>query len=80
VQPSSGEVAWKTYVIPDQRKPTRTNKIGTQLYGPSGAAIWSSPTVDEKTGTILVEDFLDRPLNVTAWEKGSNEGRAPERW
>ena len=51
---ASGEVAWKTYVIPDQPKPTRTNKIGTQLYGPSGAAIWSSPTVDEKTGTIYV--------------------------
>src|SRR5688572_17731558 len=51
---ATGEVAWKTYVIPDQPKPTRTNKIGTQLYGPSGAAIWSAPTFDEKTGTLYV--------------------------
>jgi len=54
LEAKSGKRLWKTYVIPDQPKPTRTNKIGTQLYGPSGAAIWSSPTIDEKTGTIYV--------------------------
>ena len=65
---ASGEVAWKTYVIPDQPKPTRTNKIGTQLYGPSGAAIWSSPTVDEKTGTIYVAtgDSYSDPVAATS--------------
>ena len=51
---ATGEVVWKTYVIPEPPKPTRTNKVGTQLFGPSGAAIWSSPTIDEKTGTIYV--------------------------
>ena len=51
---ASGEVVWKTYVIPDTPKPTRTNKIGTQLHGPSGAAIWSSPTIDEKAGALYV--------------------------
>jgi polyvinyl alcohol dehydrogenase (cytochrome) len=65
---ATGEVAWKTYVIPDQPKPTRTNKIGTQLYGPSGAAIWSSPTVDEKTGTIYVAtgDSYSDPVAATS--------------
>jgi polyvinyl alcohol dehydrogenase (cytochrome) len=65
---ASGEVAWKTYVIPDQPKPTRTNKIGTQLYGPSGAAIWSSPTIDEKTGTIYVAtgDSYSDPVAETS--------------
>src|SRR5437899_2712475 len=38
---STGSVLWKTYIIPDPPKATRTNKVGTQLYGPSGAAIWS---------------------------------------
>src|SRR5262249_40065530 len=54
LEAATGEVAWKTYVIPDEPKPTRLNKIGTQLFGPSGAAIWSSPTVDERTGSLYV--------------------------
>src|SRR4029453_1078723 len=65
---ASGEVAWKTYVIPDQPKPTRTNTIGTQLYGPSGAAIWSSPTLDERTGTLYVAtgDSYSDPVAATS--------------
>ena len=65
---ASGEVVWKTYVIPDQPKPTRTNKVGTQLYGPSGAAIWSSPTLDEKTGTLYVTtgDSYSDPAAATS--------------
>ncbi len=51
---ATGEVAWKAYVIPEAPKPTRKNKVGTQLFGPSGAAIWSSPTIDEKTSTLYV--------------------------
>jgi polyvinyl alcohol dehydrogenase (cytochrome) len=61
---TNGEVAWKTYVIPDEPKPMRKNKVGTQLYGPSGAAIWSSPTIDEKTRTIYVatgDSYSDPP-------------------
>ncbi len=42
----SGRILWKTYAIPDPPKPTRKNAAGTQLMGPSGAAIWSSPTLD----------------------------------
>jgi polyvinyl alcohol dehydrogenase (cytochrome) len=51
---ATGDVAWKSYVIPDAPKPTRVNKVGTQLFGPSGAAIWSSLTIDEKAGSIYV--------------------------
>jgi polyvinyl alcohol dehydrogenase (cytochrome) len=51
---ATGAVAWKTYTIPEPAKPTRTNKAGTQLYGPSGAAIWSSPTIDAKAGVVYV--------------------------
>jgi polyvinyl alcohol dehydrogenase (cytochrome) len=60
----TGEVVWKTYVIADPPKPTRTNKLGTQLYGPSGAAIWSSPTIDEKTSALYVgtgDSYSDPP-------------------
>ncbi len=46
VTASTGVVRWKSYVIPDEPRRIRTNSVGTQLWGPSGAAIWSSPTVD----------------------------------
>ena len=42
-----GRPIWKTYTIPES-KPTRKNSIGTQLWAPSGVAVWNSPTVDAK--------------------------------
>jgi polyvinyl alcohol dehydrogenase (cytochrome) len=43
---ATGKTIWKTYTIADAARPTRKNKAGTQLWGPSGAAVWSSPTLD----------------------------------
>ncbi len=43
---AAGKTIWKTYTIADAARPTRKNKAGTQLWGPSGAAVWSSPTLD----------------------------------
>jgi polyvinyl alcohol dehydrogenase (cytochrome) len=43
---STGKQLWKTYTIPEQAHKTKKNKIGTQLWGPSGAPIWSSPAID----------------------------------
>jgi polyvinyl alcohol dehydrogenase (cytochrome) len=42
----SGMRMWQSFTIPDPAQPTRLNATGTQLYGPSGAAVWSSPTLD----------------------------------
>ncbi|HEY1757001.1 MAG TPA: PQQ-binding-like beta-propeller repeat protein [Bryobacteraceae bacterium] len=50
---SDGKQLWKTYTI-DVPKPTKKNKSGTQLWGPSGAPIWSSPTIDEKLNVVYV--------------------------
>src|SRR5262245_19548558 len=50
----TGERRWKTYTIPDEAKPTRRNAVGTQMFGPSGAAIWSAPTIDPARGMIYV--------------------------
>ncbi len=44
---STGKQIWKTYTIEEPHK-TKKNKIGTQLWGPSGAPIWSSPSIDVK--------------------------------
>jgi polyvinyl alcohol dehydrogenase (cytochrome) len=50
----SGKQIWKSYTIPEEPKKTRTNKIGTQLWGPSGASVWGSPTIDAKRNTLYV--------------------------
>lgn len=50
----TGKRVWKTYVIPEEPKPTKKNAKGTQLYGPSGAGVWSAPTIDEKRGVLYV--------------------------
>jgi polyvinyl alcohol dehydrogenase (cytochrome) len=47
----TGEQVWKTYTIPEP-KPTRKNSVGTQLWAPSGVAVWNSPTIDAKRRAI----------------------------
>jgi polyvinyl alcohol dehydrogenase (cytochrome) len=51
---ASGKQIWKAYAIPEAPKPTRKNSSGTQLMGPAGAAIWSSPTIDIDRKLIYV--------------------------
>ena len=46
IDAATGTLIWKTYTIADEAKPTRRNAIGTQLYGPSGGGVWSSPAID----------------------------------
>ena len=42
----TGRVVWKTYTIADEPRPRGESSAGVTLYGPSGNAIWSSPTID----------------------------------
>ena len=44
----TGKLLWRTYTIADAPQPTEKNKAGVQMHGPSGAAVWSTPTFDEK--------------------------------
>ncbi len=48
---ATGDQVWKAYTIPES-KPTKKNSAGTQLYGPSGVAVWNSPTIDAKRRTV----------------------------
>jgi polyvinyl alcohol dehydrogenase (cytochrome) len=50
----TGKQVWKTYTIDEAPKPTRKNKAGTQLWGPSGAGVWSTPAIDTKLNAIYV--------------------------
>jgi polyvinyl alcohol dehydrogenase (cytochrome) len=49
---ATGKQIWKTYTIPEEAHKTKKNKIGTQLWGPSGAPIWSSPSIDVKRNVL----------------------------
>lgn len=51
---ANGKQLWKTYTIDAQAQPTIKNRIGTQLMGPSGVAVWAAPTIDTKRGVLYV--------------------------
>jgi len=51
---STGKLIWKSYTIAEPAQPVRKNKQGTQLWGPAGAGVWSSPTVDPKRHAVYV--------------------------
>jgi len=50
----TGELNWQSYTIPEESRPVRRNWLGGQQWGPSGAGVWSSPTVDEKRQRVYV--------------------------
>lgn len=61
---ANGKQLWKTYTIPDPPSVTKKNSAGTDMYGPSGAAIWSSPTIDVKRKAVYVgtgNNYSDPP-------------------
>jgi polyvinyl alcohol dehydrogenase (cytochrome) len=65
---ATGRQIWKAYTIPEPPQPTKLNAIGTQLYGPSGAAVWSAPTIDVQRGALYVAtgDSYSNPAAETS--------------
>jgi len=51
---ATGATIWKTYTISESAKPTTKTATGVQKRGPSGAAVWSAPTIDVKRNAIYV--------------------------
>jgi polyvinyl alcohol dehydrogenase (cytochrome) len=65
---ATGKQIWKAYTIAEAPHPTIRNAIGKQLYGPSGASVWSSPTIDAKRGAIYVatgNSFSNPPADTS---------------
>ena len=54
IDTATGTIRWKSYTIPTVPAPFKKNAAGTQMYGPAGAAVWSSPTIDPKRGVLYV--------------------------
>ena len=62
LEASTGKVLWKSYAIAAEPKQQAKNKQGTQLWGPAGAGVWSSPTADAKQKRIYIttgDDYID---------------------
>ncbi len=51
---ATGRQIWKSYTISETPHPTEKNTAGVQLHGPSGASVWSSPTIDSQRGALYV--------------------------
>jgi polyvinyl alcohol dehydrogenase (cytochrome) len=64
---SDGSLVWKTYLVDVPRK-TGVTKQGRPNYGPSGAPVWSAPTVDARRGFLYVTtgDNYSSPATFTS--------------
>ena len=64
----NGKTVWRAYTILDPAVPVRKNRKGTQLWGPSGATVWSSPTLDLERGRLYVTtgDNYSDPASLTS--------------
>src|SRR5262249_40696573 len=51
---ATGDRIWQTFTIADAATPQGKNKNGVQLFGPSGAGVWSAPTIDPATNSLYI--------------------------
>lgn len=68
LDPASGNTVWKTYTIDQPAQPGAALKSGAKSMGPSGAGVWSSPTIDAKAGVLYVTtgDNYSQPASATS--------------
>ena len=50
----TGDLIWKTFTLTEEARPLWKNNQGVQQFGPSGAAVWSAPTIDSRRNAVYV--------------------------
>ena len=62
-----GQVVWKSFLV-DAPKQTGKTAIGTPTFGPSGAGVWSRPTIDAARGLLYITtgDNYSHPATATS--------------
>ena len=51
---ATGKRLWTSYTIPERAVALKKTSNGTQLWGPAGAGVWSSPSIDLKRRVVYV--------------------------
>ncbi|MEO5923188.1 MAG: PQQ-binding-like beta-propeller repeat protein [Bryobacteraceae bacterium] len=54
VDANTGKVLWRTQSIQEPLQSLGENSKGKQRFGPAGASVWNTPTVDAKRGVVYV--------------------------
>lgn len=54
LQPSNGEILWRAYMIEEAAAVTKKRLLLPDMRGPSGAPVWSQPTLDVSRNRIYV--------------------------
>lgn len=64
----TGRVIWRAYTVAEPPARKLKNKQGTTTLGPSGAAVWSSPTIDAERNALYVTtgDNYSDPVTETS--------------
>jgi polyvinyl alcohol dehydrogenase (cytochrome) len=65
---ATGRKIWKTFTIPEEPAPTTKNSVGTQLWGPSGAPVWTSPAIDVRRNALYIttgDNYSDPPSRMS---------------
>lgn len=89
----NGEALWEFRTVAEEPRHTGENEAGTRLFAPSGAPVWSSPTVDAARGLLYIgtgENYtrpatggsdaltaLDMETGEAAW---TFQGREDDAW
>jgi polyvinyl alcohol dehydrogenase (cytochrome) len=54
VDAETGTIVWKAYSVAETPKKVGTSAAGIDRWGPSGASVWGSPTIDAAKGAVYV--------------------------
>src|SRR5262249_21256480 len=65
---NDGSLVWKSYTITEEPRQLGKNRNGTPQWGPSGAGVWGSPTIDTKRRLLYVTtgDNYSTPATSTS--------------
>ncbi len=65
---TTGDLLWRHRVIPQEAQVSGKKKNGQTFYGPSGAPVWCSPTIDTQRGLVYIgtgENYTDPPSTTS---------------
>ena len=65
---ATGKKIWQTYTIREEPKVTGQNAKGVKTWGPSGAVVWSSPTLDVQKRVLYIGtgvNYSNPPTNTS---------------